>query len=103
MRVDPKFQKRALKELAFIHSTIDRVGISGQTPILVTYLLSLYDEQRFKFGLRDLRALDTRLADACIIYLDYSRYNVSEVDLELPGGEKWLIETAKEFRQWKNS
>lgn len=47
-------------------------GFSGQSIRAASFLLSLYDGERFPFDLRDLRTVDREIFDDCmaVIYLD---------------------------------
>jgi hypothetical protein len=40
----------------------------------------------YPFDLSDLRPLDTKLANACLDYLNYDRLGISDLEKHLPGG-----------------
>jgi len=56
----------------------------------VRFLAALYNGYEYAFDLIDLRALDTRLANACLDYLNYDRLGKQEVHHHLVGGEREL-------------
>jgi len=57
---------------------------------LVRFLAGLYNGSDYPFDLTDLRALDTRLANACLDYLNYDRLGKAEVHKHLQGGDRQL-------------
>lgn len=75
-------------------------GDSGQSRVIASFLLSLYNSYRFRFNLVELRSLDFGLFDDCIsvLKMDYQ----PEVDVHERienGSEIWeLLAT-----QWKNN
>ena len=54
------------------------------------FLAALYNGYDDVFDLIDLRALDTRLANACLDYLNSDRLGKQEVHHHLCGGEREL-------------
>jgi hypothetical protein len=80
--------ERARPAIQLIESAIRQGG--GQAAILVRFLAALYNGYECAFDLIDLRALDTRLANACLDYLNYDRLGKQEVHHHLSGGEKEL-------------
>jgi len=80
--------ERARPAIQLIESAIRQGG--GQAAILVRFLAALYNGYEYAFDLIDLRALDTRLANACLDYLNYDRLGKQEVHHHLSGGEKEL-------------
>lgn len=84
---------RAMPALGLIVEAIRRNPTTGQGCRLVRFLAGLYDGALFPFDLTHLRALDHRLADACLAVLAYDRFNCSEIHY-------WGQVTAKEMKQW---
>ena len=80
--------ERARPAIQLIESAIRQGG--GQAAILVRFLAALYNGYEYTFDLIDLRALDTRLANACLDYLNYDRLGKQEVHHHLAGGEREL-------------
>jgi hypothetical protein len=56
----------------------------------VRFLAGVYNGQDYPFDLTDLRALDTKLANACLDYLNYDRLGKAEVHTHLAGGDREL-------------
>jgi hypothetical protein len=56
-----------------IETAIRQNPTTGQAGRLVRFLAGVYNGQDYPFDLTDLRALDTRLANACLDYLNYDR------------------------------
>jgi hypothetical protein len=90
---DLAIPERAQSALSRIETAIRENPNSGQARRLVQFVAGLYNGYDYPFDLTELRALDARLADACIDYLNYDRLGKREVDRHLSGGEK-------ELRQW---
>lgn len=80
--------ERARIALPLIESAIRRGG--GQSVSLVRFLAALYNGYEYAFDLIDLRALDTKLANACLDYLNYDRLGKQEVHYHLSGGAQEL-------------
>jgi Ribbon-helix-helix domain len=85
--------ERARSALGIIETAIRANPTTGQTGRLVRFLAGVYNGQDYPFDLTDLRALDTRLANACLDYLNYDRLAKREVHHHLSGGEP-------ELQQW---
>jgi hypothetical protein len=62
----------------------------------------LYNGYDYPFDLSDLRPLGTKLANACLDYLNYDRLGICDVDKHLEGGgrelEGWLRDYGKTRR-----
>jgi hypothetical protein len=82
--------ERARPALEIIETAIREHPTTGQAGRLVRFLAGLYNGQDYPFDLTDLRALDTRLANACLDYLSYDRLGKQEVHRHLAGGERDL-------------
>jgi hypothetical protein len=63
---------------------------TGQVGRLVRFLAAIYNGSDYAFDLTDLRTLDTRLANACLDYLNYDRLCKREVHHHLAGGDREL-------------
>ena len=81
---------RAQEALVTIETAIGNNPTSGQARRLVRFLAGVYNGSDYPFDLTDLRALDTRLANACLDYLNYDRLGKREVHRHLVGGEERL-------------
>ena len=81
---------RAQEALVTIEAAIGQNATTGQAKRLVAFIAGLYNGRDYPFDLTDLRALDTRLANACLDYLNYDRLGKREVHRHLAGGEKLL-------------
>lgn len=65
-------------------------GHSGQCRHVAAFLLSLYNGNRFKFDLTDLRCVDRAIFDDCIAVLQMDFQHLKEVHLYFPkGGQVW--------------
>ena len=82
--------ERARVALQIIEAAIRQNPTTGQTGRLVRFLAGLYNGSDYPFDLTDLRALDTRLANACLDYLNYDRLGKAEVHKHLQGGDRQL-------------
>jgi hypothetical protein len=82
--------ERARSALEIIETAIREHPTTGQAGRLVRFLAGLYNGQDYPFDLSDLRALDTRLADACLDYLNYDALAMYEVRHHLTGGDREL-------------
>ncbi len=71
-----------------------RSNCGGQFACLVRVLARLYLQYDCPFELTDLRTLDTRLANACLDYLNYDRLGICDLDRHLADGgrevEGWI-------------
>ena len=54
------------------------------------FLAAIYNDDDYSFDLTELRALDTRLANACLDYLNHDRLGKQEVHCHLSGGDREL-------------
>jgi hypothetical protein len=82
--------ERARPAIEIIETAIREHPTSGQAGRLVRFLAGLYNGQDYPFDLTDLRALDTRLANACLDYLCYDSLGKREVHHHLVGGDRDL-------------
>jgi len=85
--------ERARMALHVIETSIRENPGTGQAGRLVRFLAAIYNGYDFAFDLTELRALDTRLANACLDYLNYDRLSKREVHHHLSGGDR-------ELHQW---
>jgi hypothetical protein len=87
---------RAMEALHFIEASINEHPTTGQSRRLVRFLAGVYNGQDYPFDLTELRGLDTRLANACLDYLNYDRLGMKEVHKHLADGDRdlhrWLDE-----------
>lgn len=82
--------ERARSAIQVIETAIRENPTTGQAERLVRFLAALYNGYDYVFDLIDLRSLDTRLANACLDYLNYDRLSKQEVHHHLAGGEHEL-------------
>jgi hypothetical protein len=86
--------ERARPALEIIETAIRQNPTTGQAGRLIRFLAGLYNGHDYPFDLTDLRALDTRLANACLDYLSYDRLGKREVHHHLAGGDgdlnRWI-------------
>lgn len=83
-------KERARVALQTIQETIERNPTTGQVRRLITFLAGVYNGSDYPFDLSELRGLDTRLANACLDYLNYDRLGLREVHHHLSGGAQAL-------------
>jgi hypothetical protein len=87
---------RAQDALLVIESAINQNPTTGQARRLVSFVAGLYNGRDYPFDLTDLRAIDTRLANACLDYLNYDRLGIAEIHKHLTNGDRdlhrWLHE-----------
>jgi hypothetical protein len=88
---------RAQEALVAIETAIGENPTSGQTGRLIRFIAGLYNGSDYPFDLTDLRGLDTRLANACLDYLNYDRLGKREVHRHLTGGEQRLHQWLKDY------
>lgn len=88
---------RALGALEVIEATIRNNPTTGQAGRLVRFLAGVYNGYDYPFDLTDLRALDTRLANACLDYLNYDRLSKHEVHRHLSNGERELHQWIEDY------
>ena len=73
-----------------IEEAIDDNPTTGQASLLVRFLAGIYNGQEYPFDLTNLRGLDTRLANACLDYLNFDRLRLAEVHEHLTAGDRGL-------------
>jgi len=87
----------AMQGLETLAKTLNTHKGTGQTTRIARFLGAIYNGYEYSFDLIDLRALDTKLANACLAYLNYDRLGIIEVHEHLKGrGEqlnRWLAES----------
>jgi hypothetical protein len=88
---------RAQEALLTIETAIGDNPTSGQAGRLIRFIAGLYNGYDYPFDLTDLRGLDTRLANACLDYLNYDRLGKREVHRHLTGGEKRLHQWLEDY------
>jgi hypothetical protein len=87
---------RALAGLATILESVRAHPGTGQAGRLVAFPAGLYNGYDYPFDLSDLRPLDTKLANACLDYLNYDRLGVCDLDKHL-GGDRVLPALLREY------
>jgi hypothetical protein len=88
---------RAQEALQIIETAIGNNPTSGQAGRLVRFLAGLYNGSDYPFDLTNLRVLDTRLANACLDYLNYDRLGKREVHSHLTGGDRRLHQWLEDY------
>jgi hypothetical protein len=88
---------RAQEALLIIETAIGNNPTSGQAGRLVRFLAGLYNGYDYPFDLTELRGLDTRLANACLDYLNYDRLGKREVHRHLTGGDQRLHQWLEDY------
>jgi hypothetical protein len=88
---------KAMAALQDIEKAINEHPTTGQSRRLVRFLAGLYNGQDYPFDLTELRGLDTKLAGACLDYLNYDRLGVKEVHKHLTHGERDLRRWLEDF------
>jgi hypothetical protein len=88
---------RAQEALQTIETAIGESPTSGQAGRLIRFLAGLYNKYDYPFDLTDLRGLDTRLANACLDYLNYDRLGKREVHRHLTGGDQRLHQWLEDY------
>jgi hypothetical protein len=83
---------RAMVALEIIEAAIRENPAVGHARRLVRFLLGIYNGYDYPFDVTDLRALDTRPANACLDYLNYDCLGIKEVHRDLSGGDRKLHE-----------
>ena len=81
---------RAVAALEVIETAVRQNPTTGQAGRLVRFLAGVYNGSDYPFDLTDLRGLDTRLANACLDYLNYDRLGKREVHRHLSSGDREL-------------
>ena len=87
---------RGVAALQIIVNAVRDHAMTGQGRRLIAFLAGIYHGQRFPFDLTDLRALDTRLSDACLEVLAFDRTGAMEVHC-------WGVVSAVELNEWFQS
>jgi hypothetical protein len=90
--------ERARPALETLETAIREHPTTGQAGRLVRFLAGVYNGEDYPFGLTELRALDTELANACLDYLNYDRLGKREVHHHLAGGDRELHSWMKAYR-----
>jgi hypothetical protein len=90
--------ERARPALQAIETAIRQHPASGQAGRLVRFLAAVYNGYDYAFDLTELRALDTKLANACLDYLNYDRLGKREVHHHLSGGDRELLQWIERYR-----
>jgi hypothetical protein len=89
---------KAMGALADIERAINEHPTTGQARRLVRFLAGMYNGQDYPFDLTELRGLDTKLANACLDYLNFDRLGIKEVHKHLSNGEKDLHRWLEEYK-----
>jgi len=89
---------RAMAALQDIEKAINEHPTTGQAKRLVRFLAGLYNGQDYPFDLTELRGLDTKLANACLDYLNFDRLGISEVHKHLANGDRDLHRWLEEYK-----
>jgi hypothetical protein len=89
---------RAIAALQVIQAAINDHPTTGQAKRLVRFLAGLYNGQDYSFDLTELRGLDTKLANACLDYLNYDRLGIKEVHEHLANGDRDLHRWLEEYK-----
>jgi hypothetical protein len=90
--------ERARPALEIIGTAIREHPTTGQAGRLVRFLAAIYNGYDYSFDLTELRALDTRLANACLDYLNYDTLCKREVHHHLAGGARELHRWIEDYR-----
>lgn len=83
-------QAQAVAALEIVAEAIRLNPGTGQARRLVRFLAGLYNGPEYPFDLLELRGLDTRLANACLDYLNYDRLGIRDLDRHLGDGGREL-------------
>lgn len=89
-------QAQAVAALEIVTAAIREHPGTGQARRLVRFLAGVYCGSDYPFDLSELRGLDTRLANACLDYLNYDRLGLRDLDRHLGDG-------GRELREWIRS
>jgi hypothetical protein len=89
---------RATAALQVIETAINAHPTTGGARRLVRFLAGLYNGQDYPFDLTELRGLDTKLANACLDYLNYDRLGIKEVHKHLANGDRDLHRGLEEYK-----
>jgi hypothetical protein len=97
VRDEASIHTRAMQALQTIEASIKAHPTTGQSRRLVRFIAGLYNGQDYPFDLTELRGLDTRLANACLDYLNYDRLGKTEVHKHLDKGDRDLHRWLEEY------
>jgi hypothetical protein len=105
VRDENSVKSRAMDALRVIESAINDHPTTGGARRLVRFLAGVYNGQDYPFDLTELRGLDTKLANACLDYLNYDRLGITEVHKHLANSDRdlhrWLEQYAIEAAKLK--
>lgn len=76
-------ETRAMAGLETILTAVRARRWSGQEVRLVYFLAALYNGEDYPFDMSGLRPLDTKLANACLDYLNYDRLGICDLEYHL--------------------
>jgi hypothetical protein len=88
---------RAMQALQAIEASINAHPTTGQSRRLVRFLAGLYNGQDYPFDLTEVRGRDSRLANACLDYLNYDPLGKKEVHKHLANGDRDLLRWLEEY------
>ncbi len=88
---------RAMAGLQTIEKAINDHPTTGGAKRPVRLLAALYNGQDYPFDLTELRGLDTKLANACLDYLNYDRLGIA-THKHLANGERELHRWLEEYK-----
>jgi hypothetical protein len=97
VRDEASIHTRAMQALQAIESTINEHPTTGQSRRLVRFLAGVYNGQDYPFDLTEVRGLDSRLANACLDYLNYDPLGKKEVHKHLANGDRDLLRWLEEY------
>jgi hypothetical protein len=97
VRDEASIHTRAMQALQAIEATINAHPTTGQSRRLVRFLAGVYNGEDYPFDLTELRGLDTKLANACVDYLNYDRLGKTEVHKHLANGDRDLHRWLEEY------
>jgi hypothetical protein len=87
-------QAQAVAALEVIITAVRAHPGTGQARRLVQFLAGVYCGSDYPFDLSELRGLETKLANACLDYLNYDRLGIRDLDRHLGGYGR------RELRGW---
>jgi len=90
-------KSRAMPGLQAIEKAINDHPTTGGAKHLVRFLAGLYNGQDYPFDLTESRGLDTKLANACLDYLNHDRFGIKQVHKHLGNGERDLHRWLKDY------
>lgn len=88
---------RAEGEEALLRLVEVAQGHSGQCRYIAAFLLGLYDGQRFRFDLTDLRCIDYELFEDCLTVLRMDFQPLREVHTYFKDGDRLFEQLAKDL------